>query len=82
MFLIPIVGGIAAGLLAKTDRLAFLLTAVFFVIGSGLLVGVTIADEGADGLTTGTWVAVAIGLLGFPLAWLGRRLRTGGLNKR
>lgn len=74
MFLIPIVGGLVAGLLLRDQRKALLVTLVLWLVGSGLLIAVTLADE-TTSLTVGTWVAVGIGLIGFLLAWGAHRLR-------
>ena len=74
MFLIPIVGGLLAGLLMDDQRKAMITTAVLWVIGSGLLIAVTLMDD-EGGLTAGTWGAVAFGLLGFALAWVGQQVR-------
>ncbi len=74
MFLIPIVGGLVAGLLLRDQRKALLVTLVLWLLGSGLLIAVTLADE-TTSLTVGTWVAVGIGLIGFLLAWGAHRLR-------
>lgn len=75
MFLIPIVGGLLAGLLIKQLRTVLIITGILWLIGSGFLLGVTLADP-VDDVTVGTWIAIAIGLVGFALAWGAHRVRT------
>lgn len=75
MFLIPIVGGFLAGLLMDTRRKALITTAVLWTLISGLLLGLAVSE---DDLTVGTGVVILVGLMGFPLAVAGRRLRDRG----
>lgn len=76
MPLIPIIGGALAGWFIRKWNVALAVTAVLFVAASALLLIVTATDPSDEhGITVGSWVAVAVGLLGFPLAWLTHRLR-------
>lgn len=76
MFLIPIVGGALAGLLIRDRKAALWATAALWIAASALLLVVTATDDAdAEGITGGSWLAVAIGLLGFPLAYAAHRLR-------
>lgn len=72
MFLIPIVGGFLAGLLIEAQRKALMTTAVLWVLISGLLLGLAISE---DDVTVGTGAVILAGLVGFPLAVAGKRLR-------
>lgn len=71
MFLVPLIAGFVAGLLLDRQK-ALIATAVVWVAVSGLLVALSLSE---DDFTIGTAVVALIGLLGFPLALLGRRLR-------
>ena len=76
LLVIPLVGGFLAGRLSHSMRLAYLITGILWLVGSGLLVGQRVASVYA---VTGTiWVGVVVGLLGFPLAWAGQRVRARG----
>ena len=72
MFLIPIVGGFLAGLLMERRRTALVITAGLWMLVSGVLLGLAVSE---DDLTTGTGVVMLVGLMGFPFAVVGKRLR-------
>lgn len=72
MFLIPIVGGFLAGLLMESQRKVLITTTVLWILVSGLLIGLAVSE---DDLTAGTGVVILVGLVGFPLASAGKRLR-------
>lgn len=79
LLVIPLVGGFLAGLFIRSRRVAMVVTGALWIIGSGLLVGLRVAEmaeyAGAE-LNVNIWIGVAIGLLGFVLAWAGNRIRT------
>ena len=72
MFLIPIVGGFLAGLLIESQRRVLITTTVLWLLVSGLLLGLAVSE---DDLSAGTGVVILVGLVGFPLASAGMRLR-------
>ena len=72
MFLIPIVGGFLAGLLMERRRTALVITAGLWMLVSGVLLGLAVSE---DDLTAGTGVVMLVGLMGFPFAVAGKRLR-------
>ena len=77
LLVIPLVGGFLAGRLSRSMRLAYVITGVLWLVGSGLIVGLRVADPVYE--VTGTiWIGVAVGLLGLPLAWAGQRVRARG----
>jgi hypothetical protein len=74
MFLIPVVGGLLAGLLMKQLRGALIVTGILWIAAAGLLLALASSD---NDVTTGTWVVIAIGLVGFALAWGAHTVRSG-----
>jgi hypothetical protein len=72
MFLIPLVGGFLAGLLIESPRKALITTAVIWIVVASALIVLAASDED---LTAGTGAVILVGLIGFPLALGGRRIR-------
>lgn len=71
MFLAPIVAGFVAGLLLNR-RKAFAVTTAVWLLAAAVLSWLSISE---NDFTIGTAAVVAIGLLGYPLALLGGRIR-------
>ena len=71
MFLIPVVGGFLAGLLIESPRKALITTAVIWIVVASALIVLAASDEDL----TATGAVILVGLIGFPLALGGRRIR-------
>jgi hypothetical protein len=77
LLVVPIGGGLLAGLLIRSLRTALVVTGILWLIGSAVLVGERAADPVYE-LNVRIWIGVAVGLLGFIFAWAGHRIRTRG----